>query len=105
MKSHSKALVFFAVSKQILVVYSADRGRAEINFGHTGLSKQCRHRSIGSTLCLHCVYTVCILLTIPITSLGHILTGDYSNFAGVHFFLVLTVLLPLVIINVTYNFI
>ena len=29
MKSHSKALVFFAVSKQIPVVYSADRGRAE----------------------------------------------------------------------------
>ena len=30
MKSHSKALVFFAVSKQIPVVYSADCGRAEI---------------------------------------------------------------------------
>ena len=29
MKSHSNALVFFAVSKQISVVYSADRGRAE----------------------------------------------------------------------------
>ena len=28
-KKHSKALVFFAVSKQIPVVYSADRGRAE----------------------------------------------------------------------------
>ena len=31
MKKHSKALVFFAVSKQIPIVYSADRGRAEIN--------------------------------------------------------------------------
>ena len=30
MKKHSKALVFFAVSKQIPVVYSTDRGRAEI---------------------------------------------------------------------------
>ena len=30
MKNHSKALVFFAVSKQIPVVYSADRGQAEI---------------------------------------------------------------------------
>ena len=30
MKKHSKALVFFAVSKQIPIVYSADRGRAEI---------------------------------------------------------------------------
>ena len=29
-KKHSKALVFFAVSKQIPIVYSADRGRAEI---------------------------------------------------------------------------
>ena len=29
MKKHTKALVFFAVSKQIPVVYSADRGRAE----------------------------------------------------------------------------
>ena len=28
-KKHSKALVFFAVSKQIPIVYSADRGRAE----------------------------------------------------------------------------
>ena len=32
-KSHSKALVFFAVSKQIPIVYSADRGRAEITKG------------------------------------------------------------------------
>ena len=30
-KKHSKALVFFAVSKQIPIIYSADRGRAEIN--------------------------------------------------------------------------
>ena len=30
-KKHSKALVFFAVSKQIPMVYSADRGRSEIN--------------------------------------------------------------------------
>ena len=30
-KKHSKALVFFAVSKQIPIVYSADRGRAEIS--------------------------------------------------------------------------
>ena len=30
MKCHSKALVFFAVSKQIPVVYSANNGRAEI---------------------------------------------------------------------------
>ena len=29
-KKHSKALVFFAVSKQIPIVHSADRGRAEI---------------------------------------------------------------------------
>ena len=29
MKKHSKALGFFAVSKQIPIVYSADRGRAE----------------------------------------------------------------------------
>ena len=29
-KKHSKALVFFAVSKQIPIVYSADRARAEI---------------------------------------------------------------------------
>ena len=29
MKSHSKALVFFAVAKQFPVVYSAGRGRAE----------------------------------------------------------------------------
>ena len=29
MKKHSKAFVFFAVSKQIPIVYSADRGRAE----------------------------------------------------------------------------
>ena len=28
-EEHSKALVFFAVSKQIPIVYSADRGRAE----------------------------------------------------------------------------
>ena len=28
-KKHSKASVFFAVSKQIPIVYSADRGRAE----------------------------------------------------------------------------
>ena len=28
-KKHSKALVFFAVSKQIPIVYSADRDRAE----------------------------------------------------------------------------
>ena len=32
MKNHSKALVFFAVSKQISVVYSADRGRAETTY-------------------------------------------------------------------------
>ena len=31
MNCHSKAFVFFAVSKQIPVVYSADRGRAETN--------------------------------------------------------------------------
>ena len=30
MKKHSKAFVFFAVSKQIPVVYSADRCRAEM---------------------------------------------------------------------------
>ena len=29
MKKHLKALVFFTVSKQIPIVYSADRGRAE----------------------------------------------------------------------------
>ena len=29
-EKHSKALVFFAVSKQIPVVYSADRDRVEI---------------------------------------------------------------------------
>ena len=29
MKNHSKALVFFANSKQIPILYSADRGRAE----------------------------------------------------------------------------
>ena len=29
MKKHSNASVFFAVSKQIPIVYSADRGRAE----------------------------------------------------------------------------
>ena len=29
MKKHSKALVFFAVSMQIPIVYSADRGQAE----------------------------------------------------------------------------
>ena len=29
MKKHSKALVFFVVSKQSPIVYSADRGRAE----------------------------------------------------------------------------
>ena len=28
-KKHSNALVFFAVSKQIPIVYSANRGRAE----------------------------------------------------------------------------
>ena len=28
-KKHLKALVFFAVSKQIPIIYSADRGRAE----------------------------------------------------------------------------
>ena len=33
-KKHSKALVFFAVSKQIHIVYSADRGRAEIRLHH-----------------------------------------------------------------------
>ena len=32
-KKHSKALVFFAVSKQIPIVYSADRGRAEKAIG------------------------------------------------------------------------
>ena len=32
-KKHSKALVFFAVSKQIPIVYSADRGRAETKDG------------------------------------------------------------------------
>ena len=30
-KKHSKALVFFAVSMQIPIVYLADRGRADIN--------------------------------------------------------------------------
>ena len=30
-KKHSKALVFFAVSKQIPMVYSADSGRSKIN--------------------------------------------------------------------------
>ena len=34
MKEYSKALVFFAVSKQIPIVYSADRGRAEISGTH-----------------------------------------------------------------------
>ena len=34
-KKHSKALVFFAVSKQIPSVYSADSGQAEIS----GVSK------------------------------------------------------------------
>ena len=41
MKKHSKALVFFAVSKQILIVYSADRGRAETR------NKGAGKRSIG----------------------------------------------------------
>ena len=31
MKKHSKALVFFAVSKQIPITYSAERGRAKKN--------------------------------------------------------------------------
>ena len=36
MKKHSKALVFLAVSKQIPIVYSADRGRAEnMHYGKT----------------------------------------------------------------------
>ena len=34
-KKYSKALVFFAVSKQIPIVYSADRGRAEIIYRKT----------------------------------------------------------------------
>ena len=38
-KKHSKALVFFAVPKQIPIVYSADRGRAEI--------KKLNHDSVG----------------------------------------------------------
>ena len=32
-KKHLKALVFFEVSKQIPIVYSADRGRAETRIG------------------------------------------------------------------------
>ena len=36
MKSHSKAFVFFALSKQIPVVYLADRGRAETNKSEHG---------------------------------------------------------------------
>ena len=41
MKKHSKALVFFAASKQIPIVYSADRGRAEIKY----MIKQHDHKS------------------------------------------------------------
>ena len=36
MKKHSKALVFFAVLKQIPIVYSTDRGRAEISQVYLG---------------------------------------------------------------------
>ena len=47
MKKHSKALVFFAVSKQIPIVYSADRGRAEIKtYFHFSL-----HMSVEALSC------------------------------------------------------
>ena len=39
-KKHSKAFVFFAVSKQIPIVYSADRGRAEITSPESATSKK-----------------------------------------------------------------
>ena len=38
MKKHSKALVFFAVSKQIPIVYSADRGRAETRLANINIA-------------------------------------------------------------------
>ena len=47
MKKHSKALVFFEVSKKIPIVYSADRGRAEIN---AQFAVQHRARGIASNL-------------------------------------------------------
>ena len=50
-KKHSKALVFFAVSKQIPIVYSADRGRAEImrrkSKGIFGNSEEQRHEPVA----------------------------------------------------------
>ena len=39
-KKHWKALVFFAVSKQIPIVYSANRGRAEIKQASAVIGKQ-----------------------------------------------------------------
>ena len=56
MKKHSKALVFFALSKQIPIVYSVDRGRAEI----TSLGKEraglCSFRAF---VCLFCTVHFC----------------------------------------------
>ena len=53
-KKHSKALVFFAVSKQIPIVYSADRGRAEImrrkSKGIFGNSGEQRHEPVADPL-------------------------------------------------------
>ena len=44
-KKLSKALVFFAVSKQIPIVYSGDRGRAEIKY-EENLRATWRHKHI-----------------------------------------------------------
>ena len=53
-KKHSKALVFFAVSKQIPIVYSADRGRAEVS-SFNCYTRYCLHFSFDVKL-------ICILL-------------------------------------------
>ena len=59
-KKHLKALVFFAVSKQIPIVYSAGRGRAEITCYSDGQS--IKEPSLNTLLNYSC-----ILLTVMFT--------------------------------------
>ena len=56
MKKHSKALLFFAVSKQIPIVYSADRGRAEI------ISDMPTYKSDSCSIATQCHSTICHIL-------------------------------------------
>ena len=79
MKKHSKALVFFVISKQIPIVYSADRGRAEKT-----ISRYHNTVLVDGNKGLYCSSKIVIGRAVPIHLIKKTFGKIYENLACIY---------------------